>query len=154
EGAGGSGQQDQDHPHGGGDGSPCFRCGDVAGPAAWRRNAGVGRRSVSGPNRGHPRARATSAGFHPAAPSLPGPDRGRSGVGEEPEEIEGAGEGGARVSRNEAEVRLRESTLSRAEEERAATVRYLCASKSVCEPQKTARRSVGSSGLAAVGTGC
>ena len=42
ESARGRGQPDQDHPHGGGDGSQCFRCGDVAGPAAWRRNAGVG----------------------------------------------------------------------------------------------------------------
>jgi hypothetical protein len=33
-------------------------------------------------------------------------------VGEEPDEIEGAGEGGARVSGNEAAVRIRESTLS------------------------------------------
>src|SRR5438552_1221779 len=81
-------QQDQDHPHGGGDGSQCFRCGDVAGPAARRRNAGVGRRSVSGPNRGDPRVRATSTGFHPAALSLQGPDRGGSGVGEEPDEVE------------------------------------------------------------------
>lgn len=62
--------------HGGGDGGQRFRCGDVAGPAAWRRNAGVGRRSVSGPNRGDPRVRATSTGFHPAALSLQGPDRG------------------------------------------------------------------------------
>jgi IS5 family transposase len=72
----GRGQQEQNHSHGGGDGSQRFRCGDVAGPAAWRRNAGVGRRSVSGANRGDPRVRATSAGFHPAALSLQGPDRG------------------------------------------------------------------------------
>ena len=69
-------------------------------------------------------------------------------MGEEPNEVEGAGESGARVSSDEAEVRIRESTLSRAEEERAAAVRYLCAGESVCEPQKTARRSVGSSGFA------
>src|SRR5207302_9843253 len=65
-----------------------------------------------------------------------------------PAQVEGAGEGGARVSSDEAEVRIRESTLSRAEEERAPAVRYLCAGESVCEPQKTARRSVGSSGSA------
>src|SRR5437016_8202504 len=59
-----------------GDGRQCLRCGHVAGPAAWRRNAGVGRRSVSGPNRRDPRVRATSTGFHPAALSLQGPDRG------------------------------------------------------------------------------
>ena len=75
ESARGGGQPDQDHPHSGGDGRQCFRCGHVAGPAAWRRNAGVGRRSVSGPNRGDPRVRARSAGFHPAALSLQGPDR-------------------------------------------------------------------------------
>jgi hypothetical protein len=36
-------------------------------PARCARNAGVGRRSVSGPNRGDPRVRATSTGFHPTA---------------------------------------------------------------------------------------
>ena len=147
EGARGRGQQDQDHSHGGGDRSPCFRCGDVAGPAAWRRNAGVGRRSVSGANRGNPRVCAASAGFHATALSLQRPDRGPSGMGEEPDEIEGTGEGGARVSSDEAAVRIRESTLSRAEEERAPAVRHLCAGKSVCEPQKTARRGVGSCGF-------
>ena len=69
-------------------------------------------------------------------------------MGEEPNEIEGAGEGGARVSSDEAEVRIRESVLPRAEEKRAPAVRYLCAGESVCEPKKTARRSVGSSGFA------
>jgi|SRR5215470_8057689 len=49
------------------------------------------------------------------------------------------------ISRDEAEVRIRESTLSRTEEERAPTVRYLCAGESVCEPQKTVGRSVDSS---------
>ena len=68
-------------------------------------------------------------------------------MGQEPDEVEGAGESGARVSSDEAEVRIRESTLSRPEEERAPAVRYLCAGKSVCEPQKIARRSVGSSGF-------
>jgi IS5 family transposase len=37
---------------------------------------GQTRRSVSGPNRGDARVRATSTGFHPAALSLQGPDRG------------------------------------------------------------------------------
>ena len=37
---------------------------------------GVERRSVSGANRGDPRVRARSTGFHPAALSLQGPDRG------------------------------------------------------------------------------
>src|SRR5579864_887680 len=69
-------------------------------------------------------------------------------MGEEPDEVEGAGAGGARVSSDEAEVRIRESTLSRAEEERAPVVRYLRAAKSVYEPQKTTRPSVGSSGFA------
>ena len=69
-------------------------------------------------------------------------------MGEEPDKVEGAGESGARVSSDEAAVRIRESTLSRAEEERAPAVRYLCPGESVCEPQKTARRGVGSSGFA------
>ena len=42
-------------------------------------------------------------------------------------------------------VKLR---LSRAEEERAPAVRYLCAGEPVFEPQKTARRGVSSSGFA------
>ena len=38
-------------------------------------------------------------------------------MGEEPDEVQGAGEGGARFSSDEAEVRIRESTLSRTEED-------------------------------------
>ena len=59
-------------------------------------------------------------------------------MGEEPDEIEGAGQGGACVSGHEAEVRLRESALSRAEEERAPTVCHLRSGQPVCEPQKAA----------------
>jgi hypothetical protein len=72
----GGGHQDEDHPHGGRNSGPCFRCSDIARPAAWRRGAGVGRRSVSRPNRGDPRMCATSARFHPASLSLPRADRG------------------------------------------------------------------------------
>jgi IS5 family transposase len=43
---------------------------------------GVGRRRVSGANRGNPRVCAASAGFHATALSLQRPDCGRSGVGE------------------------------------------------------------------------
>jgi hypothetical protein len=42
EGARGGGQQDEDHPHGGGDGGPGVRCGGFAGSVARRRNASVG----------------------------------------------------------------------------------------------------------------
>src|SRR5216683_1574780 len=76
--------------------------------------------------------------IHTAALSLQGSDRGRSGVGEESDEVEGAGESGARVSGDEAEVRVRESALSRAEEERAPAVCHLRAGEFVCESQKTA----------------
>src|SRR5438094_6594854 len=48
EGARGGGQQDEDHPHGGGHGGSCFRCGDLARSVARRREAGVGRRRLSG----------------------------------------------------------------------------------------------------------
>jgi len=97
-----------------------------------------GGRRLSGTERSDSRVRATSARLHPAALSLQGSDRGRSGVGEESDEVEGAGESGARVSGDEAEVRVRESALSRAEEERAPAVCHLRAGEFVCESQKTA----------------
>src|SRR5580704_14144535 len=65
-------------------------------------------------------------------------------MGEEPNEIEGAGEGGARVSSDEAEVRIRESALPRTEEERAPAVCELRPRQLVCEPEETAAGGVGS----------
>ncbi len=66
-------------------------------------------------------------------------------MGEEPDQVEGAGEGRARVSSDEAEVRIREGALSRTEEERAPALRHLRASQLVCKPQETAAGGVGSS---------
>jgi hypothetical protein len=58
--------------------------------------------------------------------------------GQESNEVARASEGRARVSSDEAEVRICESALSRAEEKRSAAVGYLRARQSVCEPQETA----------------
>src|SRR6266550_5687945 len=62
---------------------------------------------------------------------------GRSGAGEEPDEVEGALEGGARVCGDEAEVRICEATLSRTEEECYPTVRGVRAGESVLGAEKT-----------------
>jgi hypothetical protein len=57
-------------------------------------------------------------------------------MGEEPDQVEGAGEGGACVSGDEVEIRIRESALPRTEEERAPAIRHLCAGQLVCEPSR------------------
>src|SRR5216110_283624 len=56
---------------------------------------------------------------------------------QEPEEVEGALEGGARVCGDEAEVRICEATLSRTEEECHPTVRGVRAGESVLGAEKT-----------------
>src|SRR5216110_70619 len=56
---------------------------------------------------------------------------------QEPEEVEGALEGGARVCGDEAEVRICEATLSRTEEECHPTVRDVRAGESVLGAEKT-----------------
>src|SRR2546425_12860589 len=53
EGARGGGQQDEDHPHGGGDGGQRGGCERAAGVAAWGRDAGVGGSSLSRAARGN-----------------------------------------------------------------------------------------------------
>jgi len=70
EGARGGGQQDENHPYGGGHGGERFRCGGVARSAARRRNAGVGRRGVSRADRSDPRMCSARAGLHAAAVPL------------------------------------------------------------------------------------
>ena len=57
--------------------------------------------------------------------------RRRPTAGEEPEQVEGALEGGARVCGDEAEVRICEATLSRTAEECHPTVRGVRAGESV-----------------------
>src|SRR5438128_7484025 len=57
--------------------------------------------------------------------------------GEEPEQVDGALEGGARVCGDEAEVRICEATLSRTEEECHRTVRGVRAGESVLGAEKT-----------------
>src|SRR5207253_7676142 len=59
------------------------------------------------------------------------------GAGEEPEQVDGALEGGARVCGDEAEVRICEATLSRTEEECHPTVRGVRAGESVLGAEKT-----------------
>src|SRR5207253_2533152 len=61
----------------------------------------------------------------------------RSGAGEEPDEVDGAREGGARVCGDEAEVRICEATLSRTAEECHPTVRGVRAGESVLGAEKT-----------------
>src|SRR5262249_26226862 len=72
-------------------------------------------------------------------------------MGEEPNEIESTGQGGACVSSDETEIRLREGALSRTEEERAPVVCHLCASEPVREPQEAAAASVESWGETSAG---
>src|SRR2546428_10989953 len=56
---------------------------------------------------------------------------------EEPDEVEGALEGGTRVCGDEAEVRICEATLPRTEEECHPTVRGVRAGESVLGAEKT-----------------
>ena len=70
-------------------------------------------------------------------------------MGEEPDEIEGTSESRARVSSDEVEVRVRESALSRAEEECAPVVCHLRFGEPVCQPQKAAAGSMTRSSEAA-----
>ena len=70
-------------------------------------------------------------------------DRGLSGVGEEPDEVESAGESGACVSGDEAQVRIRESALPGVEEERAPAVCHLRPGEFVCQPQEVAAGGIG-----------
>lgn len=65
-------------------------------------------------------------------------DCGRSCVGEKPDEVESAGQGRARVSGDEAEVRTCESALPGAEGERPSVVCYPRSGQPVCKPQETA----------------
>ena len=92
------------------------------------------------------RVRAGSARLHAATLPVQRSDRGRSGVGEEPDEVESARQSGAHVSGDEATVRIRESALPGAEEKRASAVCHLRAGQPVCEPQKAAARHVGLAG--------
>jgi len=59
-------------------------------------------------------------------------------AGEEPDQVDGALESGARICRDEAEVRICEAALSRTEEEWHPTVRGARAGESVLAAEKTA----------------
>src|SRR5438552_2609396 len=61
----------------------------------------------------------------------------RESAGEEPDEVDGGLEGGARACGDEAEVRICEATLSRTEEECHPTVRGVRAGESVLGAEKT-----------------
>src|SRR5437870_8813941 len=64
EGARGGRQQDEDHPHGDGDGGQRSRFGGAARSIARRRNAGVGRSGLSRTERSDPGVRAAGPGLH------------------------------------------------------------------------------------------
>ena len=59
--------QNQDDSFGGGDGGQRGRLEGAAGTAAWRRNAGVGRRSLSRPDGSDSAVRPAGPRLHPAA---------------------------------------------------------------------------------------
>src|SRR5450755_2271217 len=86
--------------------------------------------------------RAAGAGLHPSALPLQR-SGGRSGAGEEPEQVDGAVEGGARVWGDEAEVRICEAALSRTEEECHPTVRGVRAGEPVSAAEKTVASGTG-----------
>ena len=70
EGACGRGQQDEAGAFRRGHASQRERCGGAAGVAAWRRDADLGRRCLSGPDRQDSSRRAASAGLHESSLSL------------------------------------------------------------------------------------
>src|SRR5712691_4901440 len=142
EGARGGRQQDEEHPHGGGDGGQRSRFGGAARSIARRRNARVGRSGVSRTDRSDSGVRAAGSGLHPSALPLQGSNR-RSGAGEESDQVDGALEGGARVCGDEAEVRICEAALSRTEEERYPTVRGVCAGEPVSAAEETVASGTG-----------
>src|SRR6266702_584489 len=67
----------------------------------------------------------------------------RSGAGEEPHQVDGGLEGGARVCGDDAEVRICECALSRTEEERYPTVRGVRAGEPVSAAEKTVASGTG-----------
>ena len=67
----------------------------------------------------------------------------KSRAGEEPDEVEGALEGGTRVCGDEAEVRICEAALSRTEEECHPTVRGVRTGESVLGAEKTVASGTG-----------
>ena len=81
------------------------------------KRRGCGATRLIRANRSDPRGRTPGAGFQAAALPVQRSDRGPSRVGEEPDEVEGAGEGRACVSSNEAEFGFGESALSGTEED-------------------------------------
>jgi len=118
------------------------RLGGAARSLARRRNAGVGRSGVSRTDRTDSRVCAPGAGLYPSALPLQG-SGGRSRAGEEPDEVDGALEGGARVWGDEAEVRICEATLSRAEEECQPAVCRVRAGEPVSGAEKTVASGTG-----------
>src|SRR5271167_1453386 len=97
----------------------------------------MGRSGVSRTDPSDPGVRAPGPGLHPSALPLQG-SGGRSGAGEEPDQVDGALEGGARVWGDEAEVRICEAALSWTEEERQPVVCGVRAGEPVSVAEKTA----------------
>src|SRR5207302_4111211 len=118
EGAPRGGQQAQAHPHDPGLGGERGGLSGAAAPAAWERDAGVGRSGVSRPEGGDAQGGASSAGLH----ELGRPARrtsGRGHQGEEPHQVAGAREGRAHDWGDQADLRLPEGALPRTREEPA-----------------------------------
>jgi hypothetical protein len=63
-------------------------------------------------------------------------------VDEEPDKVEGAVQGRACLSGDEAEVWIRESAAPRAEEKRASFVCHVCSSQFISKSKETARGGV------------
>src|ERR1700693_4599257 len=97
----------------------------------------MGRSGLSRTERGEPGVCAAGPGLHPSALSLQGSGR-RSGAGEEPDQVEGALESGARVCGDEAEVRIGEAALPRTEEECQPVVCGVRAGEPVSAAQEAA----------------
>ena len=80
--------------------------------------------------------RTAGAGLHPSALPLQG-SGGRSRASEEPDQVDGALESGARVCGDEAEVRICEATLPRAKEKRRPAIRGVRARELVFAEENT-----------------
>jgi hypothetical protein len=102
----------------------------------------VGRWGLSGTNGSDPPGRAAGARLYPTTLSLQRPGCGQSGVDEEPDKVEGAVQGRACLSGDEAEVWIRESAVPGAEEKRTSFVCHLRSGQSISKSQETARGGV------------
>ena len=116
-------------PFGGRHPGQCRRRHRAGGTLARQRDPRLGRSSLSRPAGGDPAARAQGARLH-QPPLPPSRRRGRGRAGEEPNQVEGAGQGRASDRGHQAGVRFRQAALPRAQEERSSPRRDLRAGQS------------------------